>query len=130
MTERQSLVIRDTNAEIKRQHAINRKTARAYIALQPCLETLAIGHNEWVDTPGLFEEQKKTTWVRNEFVIEGDANTTYRKALKYLLEKRGNSMRKISEMILYGGKDHDANPIAIQTVEAYLSGLLNEDPRR
>ena len=86
--------------ERRRQITLRNKVGRAYEALRPILEELATHGPEWPDSDSHFKKIKLEVSDKNQFVVEGDNDATYRKAAKFLLQKEGNDLFSIASVLL------------------------------
>jgi hypothetical protein len=117
--------LNDLIRELERQKTLKSKIGQAYAALGPVLEYLATGHDEWENTAGYFETLKDEIGERNPFVVEGDNDATYQKALKFLLQAKGNDLHNIAKTLIgdkpVGNIGYDQ---AVEKMKSVLSDKL------
>lgn len=115
--------------EAGRQRAIVRDVGMAYSALRPCLEKFASESGEWQDSQVFFVEEKKGT-EKNRFVVDGDNQATYRKALGFLLEQKGNDIYNIASVLLGDKCAEKKYDQSMQKVVGLLSEILGSDTQK
>jgi len=113
--------------EAKRQRKLAINVSFALAALKPVLEELATSANEWQDTPEYYAQKKNAGQKdTNPFIIDGDNEATYKKAIDFLLQRKTVGIYQIAETLLADRRSESDYPIGIARVCDKLKEIRGE----